>query len=102
MASGFVKTTTQVAVVSASGTITLRRPALAIAKILFLNGGATSVSAQTGTVTTATSSVTNAFAFTGTDSAPSKTVTANSGLGTNSLVVVEYVAEGDEEANGIL
>lgn len=102
MASGFVKTTTEVHVVSASGTITLRRPALAIAKVVFLNGGATSISAQTGTVTTATSSVSNAFAFTGTDSAPSATITANSSLGTDSLVAVEYVAEGDEEANGIL
>ncbi len=94
MAQAYLNTVTEAYAVSASGAITLRRPAIAIAKILFLNGGATAVAMQTGTITTATSSVTNAFAFTGTKDKPSQTITANSGLGTNSAVFVEYVPQG--------
>jgi hypothetical protein len=58
---------------------------------VFLNGGATSVAMQTATVQTATSTVTNAFTFTGTAEDPSSTITANSGLGTDSAVFVKYI-----------
>lgn len=82
--------------VSASGTITLRRPAMYVDRVLFLNGAATSISAQTGTLVTgtATSTVTNAFTFNGTAESPSKTIIGNSGLGTNSLVIVRYLPAG--------
>ena len=99
MAQAYVGTATDVAVVSASGTITLTKPAIAIVAIVFLNGGATSIVGETGSVGTATSTVTNAFAFTGTAESPSTTLTANSGLGTDSVVIVEYVPAGAVKAD---
>lgn len=99
MAAAYLKTKTEVRAVSASGTITLTCPAAAIKGVYFLNGAATAIAMQTGTITTATSSVSNAFAFTGTAESPSATLTANPSLGTNSGVWIEYVPAGEVGAD---
>jgi len=94
VAQGAIRTKVEFRVVGASGVITLTEPAAAIVNAALWSGSTTQTGWTTGTITTATSSVLNSLAFTGTAEKPSRTVTANSSLGAGSAVLIEYIPAG--------
>ena len=94
MAAATILTKTEVFLVGASGVITLQMYAIAIKKAYIFSGSTTLTGPTTATITTATSSVINSLAFTGTNAVPSQTVTCSSSIGTGSLVFIEYVPAG--------
>ena len=99
MAAASFETRTQFFVVGASTAYTLREYATAIVYAALWNGTTTQTGFTTATITTATSTVVNSLAFTGTDGAPSNQVTTGSGTTAASMLFVEYIPAGAVESH---